>query len=203
MAGLIEASGLASLPPDRSQCPLTSPVPLGPSHPSAVTTITRGGWNLHLREAEFLKPLLLLVDQGQGMVTSHMLSLAACDHRVQDGDSDGVGLHHAQLTFFLLLLSQITASMSLPDFPILPQLYSAQQPFIDQAIPIKQTDLPSREAPHQNQKVVNHLCLHPACSLERNREQGIGRGQRGQAVSMNSSLLLLKITTVYIHGLKL
>lgn len=75
-----------------------------------------------------------------------------------------VGLHHAQLASFLLLLSQITASTSFPDFPILSQLHSAQQPFIDQAIPNKQTDLPSQEAPHQNQKVVNHLCLQPACS---------------------------------------
>lgn len=113
-----------------------------------VPASTWEGWHCHPAPegCSFPKLLLLLADQGQRMVTSHVLSLTS------QGRGQGLrwGRSSTVLSSCFLLLSRITAPLPL-DFPILSPFLSAQHLFTGQAIPSNQPGLQARGS-HLNQR---------------------------------------------------
>lgn len=153
--------------------PSDLPSPLEPSHLTAVTvtSITRGGWNPHLKDTVFLKPLLLLVDQGQGMVTSHSLASCPVVTEYRMGTQIWVELHRAPLTFFspsalsdhcFHELSRFLHPAPTPSCPV--ALHRPGYP--------QQTDWPTQPGgSHQNQESVCEPSLPASCLFLREKQR--------------------------------
>lgn len=113
-----------------------------------VPASTWEGWHCHPapKGCSFPKLLLLLADQDQRMVTSHVLSLTS------QGRGQGLRWGGAPLCSAHVFSCSLGSLPPLPlDFPILSLFLSAQHLFTGQAIPSNQPGLQARGS-HLNER---------------------------------------------------